>query len=125
MAALPSQARRRAGWAHLAIGLWQLGLLRLQPRAKQRDPTLGFPGEGPRQNFLTRAAYERPTRREYDSGVALFVAWMDEHGEEPVSVAELDEALTEFFHDLYLEKGGHCRTCAESALSGITMRFPH
>ena len=51
-----------------------------------------------------------------------FVAWMDTHGEDPN--ASLDEALSEFFRDLFLEKGGTCRSYAEAALSGIIMFVP-
>ena len=88
------------------------------------DSTLGFPGEGPRRDFLVKAAHSGATQKRYDDAVALFVEWMDSHGEDPGTVVEFDGVLAEFFHDLYITRGGACRSIAECTLAGILVILP-
>lgn len=49
---------------------------------------------------------------------------MDACGEDPQSIQELDEVLCEWYHDLYMTRGGGCRGYAEAALSGIHLMLP-
>ena len=89
------------------------------------DSTLGFPGEGPgRADFLVRAAYSKQTIKRYDAAVHDFVAWMDKHGEDPESTEEMDEVLCDYFHDLFVMKGGKCRSNAACTIAGVQMRCP-
>ena len=89
------------------------------------DSTLGYPGEGPpRRCFLTNAAQADKTREKYADAVLMFVDWMDATGEAPDTVEELDEVLTEWFHDLFITRGGACRSYAESALNGVHRILP-
>lgn len=95
-----------------------------RPRFKF-DSTLGYPGEGPgRRRFLINAAYEQSTRKRYFEAVLEFVDWMDGSGEDPCTVADLDEVLSEWFHDLYVTRNQACRSTAENALSGIHLLVP-
>ena len=49
---------------------------------------------------------------------------MDANNEDPVTMSEVDEVLTEWFHDLYILRGGGCRSYAEDAVSGIHLLVP-
>lgn len=92
------------------------------------DSTLGFPGEGPprgRHDFLVEAAYAKATIKKYNNAVDEFVSWMDAQGEDPETTEDMDEVLTEYFHDLYIMRGGRCRSKAAATLAGVGMRCPH
>jgi hypothetical protein len=92
------------------------------------DSTLGFPGEGPargRHDFLVQAAYAKATVKKYNKAVDDFVAWMDAQGEDPETTEDMDEVLTEYFHDLFVLRGGKCRSTAAATLAGVGMRCPH
>ena len=92
------------------------------------DSTLGFPGEGPprgRHDFLVEAAYAKATIKKYNNAVDDFVTWMDLQGEDPETTEDMDEVLTEYFHDLYVLRGGKCRSKAAATLAGVGMRCPH
>ena len=91
------------------------------------DSRLGFPGEGPpreRDNFLTVSAHGPATGQKYVNAVLRFLEWADENGEEPETVAELDEALTRWFHEIYRSRDGGGRSIAASAISGLHMLVP-
>jgi integrase len=91
------------------------------------DSRLGFPGEGPpreRDNFLTVNAHGPATGQKYVNAVLRFLEWADENGEEPETVAELDEALTQWFHEIYRSRDGGGRSIAASAISGLHMLVP-
>ena len=92
------------------------------------DSTLGFPGEGPprgRHDFLVQAAYAKSTIKKYNDAVDAFVSWMDAQGEDPESTEEMDEVLAEYFHELYILRGGKCQSKAAATLAGVGMRCPH
>jgi integrase len=86
------------------------------------DSTLGFPGEGP--SFLMAHAMAPSTRVKYLRSVRRFLLFLGSVGWDPASPVELDEALVEFFHSLFVEMGGKCRSVAECALAGIHMLLP-
>ena len=88
------------------------------------DATLGYPGEGPRQTFLLKAVHAESTRKKYEDAVAKFVSWMSSSGFQCYDWSELDAALTEYFHDLYTEKAGACRSRAEATVSGLVALMP-
>jgi hypothetical protein len=88
------------------------------------DSTLGFPGEGPRKTFLLRAATSVSTRRRYTEALILFLTWLEDAGEDPASPRELDECLAEWCHELYILKGGNCRSHAENAYSACIHFLP-
>lgn len=94
------------------------------------DSTLGYPGEGPSRNskekgdFLTLAAFAPATSRRYRRAVSEFLDWLEEHHEDPRSAKELDDVLVIYFHDMYIAKGGTCRSNAECTLYGIHMFLP-
>ena len=89
------------------------------------DSTLGFPGEGPPGlDFLRGAVHAESTKQKYDAAVYEFYDWMVDRDIDPDTVEELDEALCQFFHELYLDRGGACRGLAEAALSGVNFRWP-
>jgi integrase len=87
------------------------------------DSTLGFPGEGPAR-FLFPLAFSDNTRRKYTRCVRDFVAWLDRNRASPASVADLDENLCDYFHDLYLTGAGTRRSTAEATISGLAMFLP-
>ena len=47
LTSLPRQPREASSWATLVCRFVELGLLRLSPKQRPRDGTLGYPGEGP------------------------------------------------------------------------------
>jgi integrase len=49
---------------------------------------------------------------------------MFEAGIDPELPADLDDALCEYFHHLYITRAGKCRSYAEAALSGLSMFVP-
>ena len=87
------------------------------------DSTLGFPGEGP-PSFLASHAVAAVTRRKYVGSVRRLLAYLRGRGWDPRSAAELDEAMVEFFHFLYTDNAGKCRSVAECALSGVHLLAP-
>lgn len=90
------------------------------------DSTLGFPGEGPsrRGHFLFSAAFAPATSLKYCKAVSEFVDYLDDCGLDPQSVNDLDHCLVDYFHDMYVEKGGSCRGNADATLYGIEMLIP-
>ena len=52
MASLPPQPRAVSDWARLVVRLSWSGNVKLAPRARPFDATLGYPGEGPRRPLL-------------------------------------------------------------------------
>jgi hypothetical protein len=93
-------------------------------RRYEFDSTLGFPGEGPRHNFLVRAAHLPKTRKDYEKALRRFLTWADSEGCGLDSVELLDEALAAFFHDLYLAMDGGGRSIGVAAFSGLHLFLP-
>ena len=88
------------------------------------DSTLGFPGEGPGRRFLQTASKKPATREKYKRAVQLFLDWLHASGESPETLPELDEVLSEYFHDVYYVNGGRGRSHANCVLHGIQMLCP-
>ena len=98
-------------------------------RRYEFDSTLGFPGEGPgartrNQTFLFQAAFAPATRHKYRTAVVAFLDWVVDVGEEFTDFDELDQLMVDYMHDLYIEKGGKCRSYAECAVSGLSSFMP-
>ena len=94
-------------------------------RRYEFDSTLGFPGEGPRHNFLVKAAHLPKTRRDYEKAVRRFLTWADREGCSLGTVELLDGALADFFHDLYLEMdgGGEEHRCGRQCITKNDCKF--
>ena len=65
-----------------------------------------------------------PTREKYKRAVQLFLDWLHASGESPETLSELDEVLSEYFHDVYYVNGGRGRSHANCVLHGIQMLCP-
>jgi integrase len=72
---------------------------------------------------LIEAAYAPTTLKRYKTAVAAFLKWCDATDTHPSGAVEMDEALTEYFHELY-ESGGS-KVSATCALFGLLMFIPH
>ena len=87
------------------------------------DSTLGYPGEGPESgHFLLAAAHKASTRKKYHAAVRRFLDWLGP--EDPATAEDMDYALVEWMHELYMEEGGRCRSVAEAAVCGIKALIP-
>ena len=83
------------------------------------------PNPGPRnQNFLLQAAFQKSTLQRYQPAVAGFSDWLSLQGEDPDTVEDLDRALVDYFHHLYLLHDGRNRSLAEACKAGVEMYLP-
>jgi integrase len=88
-----------------------------------QDRYLG--GVGPKTSFLCRQSLAPGTLKLYDKGLAQFIDWLWVHwGGIPTSIADLDVALCDFVHYLYLLKKGKCRSYAQAAMSAVCHAVP-
>jgi integrase len=74
--------------------------------------------------FLHEATVLPATLRKYRSGVRRFQHWAKAEGIQARTVRELDRALDQYMHSLYLEGGGKGRSAAKCALFGVLKFFP-
>src|SRR5687767_10687721 len=75
-----------------------------------------------RRRFLASQALTRGTRRRYLRAIENFLSWATELGEEPETIADLDELGCEYIDHLY-DTGG-ARSAASNLLFGLKFFLP-
>ena len=82
-------------------------------------------GDGPSTSgFLARAAHMPVTRAKYIKAVRSFAIYMQQEGFSPVSFSDLDDALSSFLEDHYLQNEGKGRSQGAATMSGLHMLLP-
>lgn len=74
-----------------------------------------------RQHFLHHAAYKSLTIKKYFGNVRKFIGYTQQQGWNITTAEEMDAALTEYLHDLYIFNDGKGRSGGEAALHGVEM----
>lgn len=74
--------------------------------------------------FLIEAALAPTTLAKYKQGVRLFIEWCIEHNYDCATIEELDELLSDYFHDLYEQGDGVGKGLAAQTLYGMIKFLP-
>lgn len=77
-----------------------------------------------RRRYLLKAALALATRKKYDTAVADFLRWHDENDYFATSWEEMDDLLTEYFHELYESYEGKGKSIAAATLAGVMAMLP-
>ena len=74
--------------------------------------------------FLIHATMAPATQKKYKQAVLLFLDWCAEHDYDATSTTDLDDLLTEYFHDLYEQNDGTGKGLAANTYYGLVKFLP-
>lgn len=77
-----------------------------------------------KNRFLIEASCAPATLSKYRRGVNLFVDWCDENGREVITYDDMDDALTDYFHDLFEQGDGSGKGLAAQTFYGVLKLMP-
>src|SRR6476469_7508817 len=77
-----------------------------------------------KNRFLIEASCAPSTLSKYKRGVQLFLDWCELHGINARTYIQLDDALTDYFHDLYEQGDGSGKGLAAQKFYGIIKFMP-
>lgn len=87
--------------------------------------TFGPAGSPPvSHRFLLETGLAKRTVSDYKKAVLQFLLWCESRNEEPEDYDELDDLLTDYIHEMYVEKEGKGRQHCANAVFGIQMLLP-
>lgn len=79
---------------------------------------------GSNKRFLIEASCAKSTLSKYRRAVELFVVWCDENGRDAVNYEELDDAMADYFHDMYEQNDGSGKGLAAQTFYGLLKLMP-
>lgn len=74
--------------------------------------------------FLIEASCAPSTISKYKRGILLFLEWCEEHQHDATTLTQLDDLLTDYFHDLYEQGDGSGKGLAAQTFYGILKFMP-
>ena len=74
--------------------------------------------------FLIESSLAPATLIKYKDAVKLFIQWCDENNYDATDSEQLDDLLTEYFHELYEQNDGVGKGIAACTLHGIVKFLP-
>ena len=74
--------------------------------------------------FLIEASLAPSTVKKYKQAVSLFLEWCGVHGLAIDTLEQLDDHLTDYFHDVYVTGGGVGKGLASATLYGVMKFLP-
>lgn len=82
------------------------------------------PGARKRLSFLLTAVRAKSTNKKYNKAVASFLRWLSATRQTFSSYDQLDRLLAQFFHILFLDRGGTGKGVASATLYGVVALLP-
>lgn len=74
--------------------------------------------------YLLEAGYAKKTVDKYKAAVRLFLRWCSNGRHTAEAVEDLDDLLTDYFHEIYEQNGGRGKQRAKDTLYGVQMFLP-
>jgi integrase len=74
--------------------------------------------------FLLEASLAESTRKKYNRAVQLFLQWCNRQHRTAATFDDLDDLITDYFHDLYEQGDGKGKGLAADTLYGVCKYFP-